>query len=249
MEVTAFNNGSYATDTTAPQFFVSWQYEQGPATQPVHAFPNIKVDGNVFPVTMGSVSKINVDVEWTYGVGNETAASTDEAALTANSVNTNVAIDMFLDSDKDSAEDSSKAKFEVMVWLAAFGAATQPIGLSAGAVTTATVNGTTLYGNPFSQYLKLPHLHLLTAAHSSLYTGQNSLDQYVLTWYATSTTEKFHGDIAPLITKLTTLSGGTYPTEDDYLGYMGLGSEALYATQPTTFYVPQLSIDIETTSS
>ena len=83
---------------------------------------------------------------------------------------------------------------------------------------------------------------------SSLYTGQNSLDQYVLTWVASETTEKFHGDLAPLVTKLTTLSGN-YPTESDYLGYMGLGSEALYATNSTTFYVPMLSIDIEKTST
>ena len=150
LKVTAFNNGSYATDTTAPEFFVTWQYPQGPETQPVHAFPNIKVDGSVFPVELSSISSIKVDIEWTDGVGNDTASSTDETALTANSVNTNVAIDMFLDSDKTSAEDSTKAKFEMMVWLAAFGAATQPIGLSAGAVTTETVNGTTLWVSSFA---------------------------------------------------------------------------------------------------
>lgn len=53
---------------------------------------------------------------------------------------------MFLDDDKNSAQDSTKAKYEVMVWFGTFGAATQPIGYQngAGALTTETINGTTL---------------------------------------------------------------------------------------------------------
>lgn len=53
---------------------------------------------------------------------------------------------MFLDADENTAKDATKAEYEVMVWLATFGAAAQPIGYKqgAGALTTQTVNGTTL---------------------------------------------------------------------------------------------------------
>ncbi|TDZ13576.1 putative xyloglucan-specific endo-beta-1,4-glucanase A [Colletotrichum spinosum] len=237
LNVTSFNNQTYANDFTAPEFWVTWRYPRGPETQPVHAFPNVKVDGTVLPIAISALSQIAVDVEWSYSVGNYTtdgaaATKTDEAALTENDTNTNVAIDMFLDDDKEAAKDSTKAEYEVMVWLATFGAATQPIGYEAGAGVLATqaINGTTF----------------------SLYAGQNSLKQYVLTWVASATTEKFVGDLAPLVAKLTdstiTKTGVKFPSTATYLGYMGLGSEALSAKSVVSFRVPTLSIDIKATS-
>ena len=91
-----------------------------------------------------TLQRIDLATEWTYGVGNEPVAKTDEADLTLNNVQTNVAVDMFLDADKTAAQNSSKAQYEVMVWLADFGDAAQPIGLKAGIVTTESLNGTTL---------------------------------------------------------------------------------------------------------
>ena len=128
IQVTSFNNNTYATNTTAPEFSVTWKYPQGPETAPVHAFPNIKVDGGVLPIVLSDLSTLNLDIEWTYGVGKKPSASIDEQELTDNLVNTNVAIDMFVDSDKTKAQDSTKASYEVMVWLAFFGPATQPLG-------------------------------------------------------------------------------------------------------------------------
>ncbi|GJC84313.1 endoglucanase cel12A [Colletotrichum liriopes] len=222
MNVTTFNNQTYATDFSAPEFYVTWRYPRGPETQPVHAFPNIKVDGTILPVSISSLTNVNVDVEWSYSVGNYTtdgaaATDTDEAELTENDTNTNVAIDMFLDDDKDSAKDSTKAKYEVMVWFGTFGAATQPIGYQngAGAITTETINGTSF------------------------------LEQYVLTWKATTTIEHFVGDLAPLVTKLTSMNRANFPTSATYLGYMGLGSEALSATKVVTFRVPTLTMEIK----
>ncbi|KAL0934854.1 xyloglucan-specific endoglucanase [Colletotrichum truncatum] len=238
MNVTSFNNQTYASNTTAPEFWVTWWYPRGPETQPVHAFPNVKVDGTILPVAIPQLSKIQVDVEWSYAVGNYTtdgaaATDTDAAELTSAEIdaNTNVAIDMFLDDDKETAKDGTKAAYEVMVWLATFGTATQPIGYKqgTGVISTATVNGTTF----------------------SLYAGQNSLKQYVLTWVASATTEHFVGDLTPLVKKLTdstitsTASDVKFPSSSTYLGYMGLGSEALSAKKVITFRVPTLSIDIE----
>ncbi|WYZ43940.1 hypothetical protein EsH8_VII_000376 [Colletotrichum jinshuiense] len=230
MNVTTFNNQTYATDFSAPEFYVTWRYPRGPETQPVHAFPNIKVDGTILPVAISTLSNLAVDVAWSYGVGNYTtdgasATTTDAAALEENETNTNVAIDMFLDDDKDKAQDSTKAKYEIMVWFGTFGSATQPIGYQQGngALTTATINGTTF----------------------SLFYGQNGQSQHVLTWMAKESVEHFVGDLAPLITNLTTMNRADFPTTATYLGYMGLGSEALSATDVVTFRVSTLSIEIK----
>lgn len=145
IKVTTFNNQTYPTKYTAPEFTVTWQYPQGPESQPVHAFPNAEIGGNVLPVLMSDVEHLYFDVAWTYGVGNNVSASTVTSDLTAESVNTNVAIDMFFDSDQTNAQNSTKAKYEVMVWFATVGSAAQPIGYSSGVVSTVTVNGTTLY--------------------------------------------------------------------------------------------------------
>jgi hypothetical protein len=99
---------------------------------------------DVLPIELDKMKEVNLDLHWTYGVGNTVASSTVESTLTAENLQTNVAIDMFFDSDKANAGNSTLAKYEVMVWFADFGSAAQPIGLSSGAVTTKTLNGTTL---------------------------------------------------------------------------------------------------------
>ena len=80
--------------------------------------------------------------------GDTPAATTSESELLANAVNTNVAIDMFLDADKTAAENSSLANYEGMIWFAKFGTAAQAIGQEDGVVTTESINGTTLYVFP-----------------------------------------------------------------------------------------------------
>ncbi|GLI80205.1 hypothetical protein PoHVEF18_008556 [Penicillium ochrochloron] len=222
MNVTTYNNETYSTKQTAPGFSVTWQFDPGPSTQPVHAFPNIMVD-NVLPIELDKMTKVDLDLHWTYGVGNTVASSTVESTLTADNLQTNVAIDMFFDSDKTNAGNSTLAKYEVMIWFADFGSSAQPIGLSAGAVTTKTLNGTTF----------------------ELYTGTNSAKQNVLSWVAAETTEAFTGDIYPLITDLYTLTGDIYPSNSDYMGIFQFGTEAFSSDKNVTFSVPKLSIDIQ----
>ncbi|KAL6859761.1 hypothetical protein ACO1O0_003785 [Amphichorda felina] len=102
---------------------------QRPETAPVHAYPNAKVDSGVFPTRVGDIEEILLDFEWTYAVGNTTAkTTTDESELKDSNLNANVALDMFLDKDEDKAKDSQLASTEIMVWFAAYGPATQPIG-------------------------------------------------------------------------------------------------------------------------
>lgn len=149
-QVTTFNNGSYATDTTGPAFYVTWNYTAQPSrNQPVHAFPNIMIKQDPLPVLLKDVKAVELDVEWSYAVGNNPESTTNEAALTADALDGNVAVDMFLDSDKETSSNSSSAAFEIMVWFAQFGASTDPLGYTSGAgngkVLTRNVNGTDLF--------------------------------------------------------------------------------------------------------
>jgi hypothetical protein len=231
MTVVSFDNGSYPTKTLAPKWSVTWQYPQGPPTQPVHAFPNIKVnadDQTDMPLKISDITGIDVDVEWYYGTGNTAPTTVDTAQLTAVEANTNVAIDMFLDDDSDKSTDPEKAEFEVMVWLGAFGPATQPIGLAEGTKATANINGVTF----------------------NLYYGANGLGQTVLTWTVPTGTiaNNFNGDLSTLVkydySTLSLPANIPYPRSSAYLGYIGLGSEALYALQNVTLSVPKLDMSV-----
>lgn len=96
---------------------------------------------NVLPVELDKMTAIPFDFSWSYGLGDTLSPSTDISALLADNVNTNVAIDMFFDPDPSTAQNTGKAKFEVMVWFAQIGPAAQPIGSPS---VTRTISGTTL---------------------------------------------------------------------------------------------------------
>ncbi len=171
------------------------------------------------------ITNIDIDTQWMYSVGdqNQTTAALDQGALAAVSANTNVAIDMFLDSDSSRATSTENAKYEVMVWLATFGPATQPIGLEEGSRMVATVGGSTF----------------------NLYYGVNGLGQTVLTWAAAAPVTNFVGNVATLLQQDFSAFGG--PTSNDYLGYVAFGSEALSAASNVTLSVPRLSMQVLST--
>lgn len=120
----------------------------------VHAYPNMKVQ-QVFPKQIQEVHGINMKTTWAYTVGSENS-TTSSPGLTniqqenSYGLNANVAVDFFLDSDSTRAQqpDNSKAnqfaRTEVMIWLTGYGAQTQTVGQSLGAVTTHPASGTTL---------------------------------------------------------------------------------------------------------
>ncbi|KAG9255594.1 concanavalin A-like lectin/glucanase domain-containing protein [Emericellopsis atlantica] len=222
LNVTTFNNQTYPTDSSAPEFSVTWQYPPGPPSSPVYAYPNIKVDSGVFPNQIKKIDEMMLDFEWTYGVGNLTVETTDKKALNASNVNANVALDLFLDQDKKKAQISEDASIEIMVWFAAFGPATQPIGQSDGSLDEQELDGTKF----------------------KLYSGRNGADQFVLTWYAENPASKFHGDLMPLVDRLVEMGDTNFPTKSDYIGYMAVGTETYFSDDYVTFHVPQLAIDV-----
>lgn len=150
MQVNFNGNRTYATQFSAPPFNVTWQYPRAAAGQNnVHAFPNAKVDSKNFPVKIGSISKLEFDVEWYLSMKNDTQEEVTDNDVTANQINANVAIDMFMDKDGTQAEDSEKAGYEVMVWFADFGTDAWPLGKTntadKGLKNTTTVQGVELY--------------------------------------------------------------------------------------------------------
>lgn len=66
LNVTTYNNETYATNTTAPAWSATWQYDAGSSDQPVHAYPNIMIDGGVLPFKLGKIGMMRLDVQWAY---------------------------------------------------------------------------------------------------------------------------------------------------------------------------------------
>ncbi|KAG9246754.1 concanavalin A-like lectin/glucanase domain-containing protein, partial [Calycina marina] len=242
MNISTFNNHTYATNTTAPDFSVTWQYPAGDDTAPVHAYPNIKLSSDNLPVKLSKMKSLTMDIEWSYGIGTTPVAATNITSLTTNLVNANVAVDMFLDSSKSASQNSTKASFEFMVWFAMIGDSAEPIGLQQGSLQTQVLNNVTL--SVFFLCIIFRVCPQLTCFLSDLYAGQNDLEQYVLTWLAPVTTEKFSGDIMPLFTAVLEANNATFPTSDDYLGSLQMGSEAFYSNVNVTFSVPAFSVDL-----
>ncbi|KAF7552231.1 hypothetical protein G7Z17_g4479 [Cylindrodendrum hubeiense] len=233
LDVWTNNNKTYATDTSAPEWQVTWQYDQGDVDAPVHAFPNIKVE-DVFPLQIKDISNIAIDFDWTYGVGDNASTTTDDTKLKAVTLNANVAMDMFLDSNKTQAASSTNATHELMVWFAALGTATQPLGMTKDTVTVYSAKNVTIDGVKFG-----------------LYFDENSSGQFVITWMAFEVVDTFTGDLYPLVEEVMTLgkSGKTayakFPSDTDYIGYMSWGTEAYYSAKNVTFNVASLSIDVK----
>ncbi|KAF1990737.1 glycoside hydrolase family 12 protein [Aulographum hederae CBS 113979] len=208
--------------TAAGVFSVTYNYPPGPPEEPVHAFPNAKLQMNdTLPVQLSNMETLILDAVWTYGLGSVIVNDTDSASLTEAGLNANVAVDMFLASDKQKSTSTTDSDYEVMVWLGRWGNATQPIGILDGSKDTHEINGTVF----------------------DLYYGANGLGQRVFTWVADTNTTNFYGDISPLVQRLGNSTG---PVPVDYMGYAAFGTEALYSVQNVTFFVPELFMDITT---
>ncbi|KAJ5252356.1 hypothetical protein N7489_002766 [Penicillium chrysogenum] len=220
MNITTLVNQTYAPQT-APEFSITWQFDPGPQTAPVHGYPNIRVD-DVLPKEMNKISQVDLDLHWTYGLGDTPAESTDVQTLKNENLATNVAIDMFLDADADKSKSASEAKFEVMVWFWMSNEEAQPLGWGKPGITR-TLDGTTF----------------------TLYTGKNEQGQYVLSWVPDTITERFTGDIYPLITDLYNFGGSDYPAKEDYLGSLSFGTEVYSVDKNVTFWAEQYKIDIK----
>lgn len=226
LNVTTHRNHTYATKTIAPKWSVTWQYPRGPMTDPVHAFPNIKVE-DVLPLKVSAIEKIDMDFEWTYGKGKTAAPLSKNVSdlWDTAQLNANVAMDMFLDLDEAKSKEAEKASHEIMVWFAAIGPSTQPIGFNDGVLATKTLDG----------------------VEFKLYNGTNTATkQKVLTWYVETPAEEFNGDVRPLVEEIIAMKDEDFPTSAYYMGYLSWGTEAYDSNTTVTFDVPRFAVDITT---
>lgn len=132
-------------DRQAAAWSATWSYPPGPADEPVHAFPNVKLEINdTLPARIGDITSIPISTVWSYGLGNNIQNGTNNTILEAAKVNANVAIDMFIANNKTNADSTTESDFEIMIWFGRWGEATDPIGLLQGSKATHEINGTTL---------------------------------------------------------------------------------------------------------
>ncbi|EFX04028.1 xyloglucan-specific endoglucanase [Grosmannia clavigera kw1407] len=233
LNVTTFNNDTYPTNTTAPKWSATWQYPVGETSQPVHAYPNIMIRGDVLPAKLGSLTELGIDMHWTYTDNKTITVTNTNSTVTTHTNSTkravvsvdfsaNVAIDMFFDKNATKSQLTSDADYEVMVWFAQFGKYADPIGYSDGIVASQIVDG----------------------VNFTLYNGTNSKDQHVLTWISENETNKFNGSIHPLLTSLPNLGLKYAPASTDYIGYFSFGSEAYYSETTVIFNVLGLEMNV-----
>ncbi|KAG6236796.1 hypothetical protein E4U25_003335 [Claviceps purpurea] len=224
-------NQTYPTKFSAPPFNVTWQYPRAASsnkTNNVHAFPNAKVMSKAFPVKLGDIKTLEFDVNWHLSLKNDSLVDITDDEVAANTVNANVAIDIFVDPSSAKASKPEKASHEIMVWMGRYGTDTYPIGKKTAVdkgLKTKTLQGTDFY----------------------LYYGVNKLtNQKVLSWVASEPVHDFKGDLQPLLDEIFAFDNADYPSKTDYLGYFAFGQEAYSSDANVTFSVPSLLVDLET---
>jgi hypothetical protein len=151
LTVTENQNNTYTSNSTAPEFSITWEYPftianaSAPSneTKPLaHAFPQATLQDTLLPITLEDLGVLNLDFSWTMGIGDENSPATSERRLGAQGVNSTVALDMYLDSDPDKSAEGGKAAFEMIIFFAMFGLE-DPVGFGNGTIVTTTKLGNT----------------------------------------------------------------------------------------------------------
>lgn len=244
MTMVTFENNTYATNGTAPDVSFTWSYpftianasvEANETQALIHAFPQVAIENSgeaTVPITLEDLGSLVLDFQWFMGIGDDLPPATSFRRLGAQEVNASVALDMYIDPDKTAATDAGKAGFEMIIFFAKWGLF-NPVGFGNGTVvTTTTLNGTEF----------------------DLFAGQNAAEQNVFSWLAKTEVDEFYGDISPLFDAVLQLEKITQNGDvidmpkfgfNDFLGYVGFGTQAYNAIGDVTFSVPRLHIDVQ----
>jgi len=130
MTITENENATYSSNSTAPEFSITWEYPFHVANASVplneskpliHAFPQATLQDTALPLPIIDLGQLVVDFSWTMGIGDANAPSTSTLRLDAQQVNASVALDMYIDADKTKAGDGGQAEFEMIILFANFG--------------------------------------------------------------------------------------------------------------------------------
>lgn len=98
----------------------------------VHAYPNVNYNPiQRDPIPLSNLSSLNVKVSWSMKPQLSTASQgLDSNGLYILDAKTNVAIDVFFDTDIEKSKNTTAPSYEIMVWLGKFGSIL-PIGATA----------------------------------------------------------------------------------------------------------------------
>jgi hypothetical protein len=221
-----FNNNAWGDDGSGAQctnvfgdgtnFETIWAWSaHGNDT---HSFPNVQLNTLLFPLLMSDLAAMNLQASWTM-------APVDGATRA------NVVYDMFVDPDKTTSGNTTTAKYEIMIWIGAFGDPF-PLGASVNPFT-GTVNAS------------LPSIELAGTTFT-LYSGENSGGQTVHSWLALSNQSDFEADATPLINYLT---NNSLVETDAYMGILQFGSETWHSTANVTFDVTSFNLNVTSTDA
>jgi hypothetical protein len=104
-------------------FNVTWQWPTGQDF--TRAYPHIAFLNEKLPIQFSNITSMDLQVTWQY--------KADPSIIG------NVAVDMFADTDINSAQDETLAAYEIMVWYADYGGA-WPLGYSDGPKANVTIS-------------------------------------------------------------------------------------------------------------
>ncbi|KUJ13835.1 concanavalin A-like lectin/glucanase [Mollisia scopiformis] len=218
-----FNTNEWGDDGSGAQcisvnnattdFNATWSWSDNPTL--VHSFPNIKLQSDLLPIELSNLSHLNISASWSMNPSSSSVENLDTIDAAAN-----VVVDMFLDTDPTTANSTTLPKYEVMIWIAAYGGK-KPIG--------------------FSSSIKNPPTHSLNGTIYTLYSGANNNGQFVYSWLAPSNVTTFDRDISPL---LHYLWQHKLISESNYLGVVQFGTETFHASSNVTFSAQDFNISV-----
>jgi len=205
------NSGSQCISTGKDDtvFNATWSWSANSSL--VHSYPNIQLESALLPLRLSDLQSLNASMQWTMSPTISPSSDFESSGLEAIQAKANVAFDSFLDVDQVSANSTTTATYEIMIWIGTIGSA-KPIGYS----TSSAISGKLSLGK--------------TAF--TLYTGLNSNGQQVYSWLAASNITYFDEDVSPLIHYLWRHG---MISENVYLGSLQFGTETFHAGSNVTF--------------
>ncbi|KAF8859736.1 concanavalin A-like lectin/glucanase [Acephala macrosclerotiorum] len=195
------------------EFNATWGWSNNPTL--VHAFPNIKLQSDLLPLQLSNLGQLNISASWSMAPSSNSVDNLDTIDAQAN-----VVVDMFLDPNPVTANSTTLPKYEVMIWMAAYGGK-KPIG--------------------FSSSIKYPPTHNLSETQFTLYSGSNNNGQFVYSWLAPENITNIDDDISPL---LHYLWWHNKISESNYLGIVQFGTETFHSSSNVTFSAQDFNLTV-----
>ncbi|PQE07466.1 glycosyl transferase protein [Rutstroemia sp. NJR-2017a BBW] len=213
------------TSQNTTSFAATWEWNSSGDNKSItHSFPNVNLNlPSVLPVRVDNISLFPVTNQYALYSGNKvsTVGSTSAKDLQDTDVVAAVYLNIFLDADRDAAQNATTATHAVMVWQASYGNIRPP-----GWDTTSTTQPTVT----------------MAGIQYTLYAGQNTINQTVYSWWPNQNISSLTAlDVSPL---LNYLWRKVYIPSDIYVGAVQWGNDARHSNKNVTFDVSTFGVNI-----